>query len=83
MKQKSVTYRIVVTINGSQVAVWPSVVLAPQNDWDQLIPTQPEETNTLYIKAQIYRADKPSMVYREVHMTLDISGEGKDRKVNC
>lgn len=78
----SVTYRIVVTISGAQVATWSPVVLAPQEEWEQPVSVKPEAA-AMYVEAKLYRADKPGIVYREVHMTLNSSGGSTDRKVQC
>jgi uncharacterized membrane protein len=66
----SVTYRVVMTINGAQVTTWPSVVLAPQAEWDQSVSIKKGATDNMYIEARIYRGDKPDTVYRNVHLTF-------------
>jgi uncharacterized membrane protein len=66
----SVTYRITMTMNGAPVITWPSVVLAPQEEWDRLVPMPPTAAEEVYIEGQLYRLDKPAAVYREVHVTL-------------
>ena len=66
----SVTYRVVMTINGAQATTWSSVVLAPQAEWNQSVSIKPGATDNIYIEARLYRADKPETVYRNVHLTL-------------
>jgi uncharacterized membrane protein len=66
----SITYRITMTMNGAPVITWPSVVLAPQEEWDRLVPIPPTAAEEVYIEGQLYRLDKPAAVYREVHVTL-------------
>lgn len=66
----SVTYRITMAVNGTQVTLWPSVVLAPQQGWNHLVPIAPGTAKNGYVEAQLYRLDKPQAVYREVHVTL-------------
>jgi uncharacterized membrane protein len=78
-----VTYRIVVTSNGTKLTTWSSIVLAPQQEWDQSIPVKSEAANVIYIEARLYRADKPEVVYREVHMIFNNSARNKDQKVLC
>ncbi len=79
-----VTYRIVVTINGTQVNSWSSVVLAPQEKWNQSISINPEAAASIYIEAQLYRADKPNSTYRDVHLTMHSAREGKNgQKQQC
>ncbi|SRR5712692_2043216 len=66
----SVTYRITMTMNGVPAITWPSVVLAPQEEWDRLVPIPPTAAEEVYIEGRLYRLDKPAAVYREVHVTL-------------
>jgi uncharacterized membrane protein len=65
----SVTYRIVLTVNKVQVMTWPSVVLAPQEQWDQSVPIASGTTGSVYVEVRLYKLDKPEIVYREVHVT--------------
>ncbi|HCI82129.1 MAG TPA: hypothetical protein DHW02_20845, partial [Ktedonobacter sp.] len=66
----SVTYRVVMTTNGSQVTTWPSVVLAPQQEWNRLVPVTVGATGSTFVEVQLYRLDKPQSVYRQVHLTV-------------
>jgi uncharacterized membrane protein len=66
----SVKYRITMTMNGVPAITWPSVVLAPQEEWDRLVPIPPTAAEQVYIEGRLYRLDKPAAVYREVHVTL-------------
>jgi uncharacterized membrane protein len=66
----SVTYRITMTMNGVPAITWPSVVLAPREEWDRLVPIPPTAAEQVYIEGRLYRLDKPAAVYREVHVTL-------------
>jgi uncharacterized membrane protein len=77
------TYRIVMTVNNSQTANWPSVALMPQQDWNQLVPIKPATTETMSIAVQLYKADRPDAVYRETHVTLSNSGSGKNHTITC
>ena len=65
-----VTYSVTMTIEKAQAATWPSVVLAPQGEWDRLVPIPPMATDNVFVEVQLYRVDKPQAVYREVNMTL-------------
>jgi uncharacterized membrane protein len=70
-----VTYRVVMTINNGQPRNWSSVVLTPQQEWSQSVVVNAGSANSvgtgsLYVQAQLYRADKPTAVYRSVHVTL-------------
>jgi uncharacterized membrane protein len=77
----SVTYRVVMTINGSQVSTWSSIALAPQEKWGQSISIKPGASDNLYIEARLYRADKPEAVYRNVHLTLHSLTRNKDEQI--
>ncbi len=66
----TVTYRIILTINKTQVTPWPSIVLAPQEAWNRSMPITPGVSSSVNVEAQLYRLDKPSAAYREVHVTL-------------
>ncbi|HEV7237304.1 MAG TPA: DUF1616 domain-containing protein [Ktedonobacteraceae bacterium] len=70
----TVTYRVTMTMNGQTLRIWPSVVLKPDQTWNQVVPIAPDGTHSLYIEAQLYRLDQPQTVYRNVHLTLHPSG---------
>jgi uncharacterized membrane protein len=76
----SVTYRIVMTMNGTQVMTEPSVVLAPQGEWDRLVPVTLTTAGNAYIEVRLYRLDRPETVYREVTLTLHLLSKSKDEK---
>lgn len=66
----SVTYKVSVLVNGVQVKRWSTVVLAPQEKWDHQVPISVVLNSSMFVKAVLYRLDKPGVVYREVHLTL-------------
>ena len=66
----SETYRLTMTTNGDSVATWPSLSLAPQDAWVHLVPITPGTAKNIVVEAQLYRLDKPEVVYREVNLTL-------------
>jgi uncharacterized membrane protein len=72
----SVTYRIMVMANGIQVTSWPSIILATQQEWDQLVSVN-AVTGSMLVDARLYRADKPGTAYRNVHLTFHISTRSK------
>ncbi|GAC1398992.1 MAG: hypothetical protein NVS4B12_05010 [Ktedonobacteraceae bacterium] len=76
----STTYRITMTTNGGQATSWSSIVLAPQQKWQHLVPIAPEAIDTIYVEAQLYRLDKPQTVYRSVHITLPNAIESTNGK---
>ena len=79
----TVTYRITVAVNDVQVNTWPTVILVPQHEWDQLVALPATSINSLYVEAKLYKLDQPEAVYREVHVTLNSLGGSKDRKIQC
>jgi hypothetical protein len=66
----SVTYRVVMRMNGVRVRTWPAIVLAPQQEWDQVISVIPPTAGDVSIEVRLYRVDQPKVVYRNVHVTL-------------
>jgi|SRR5579864_1198974 len=67
----SENYRIEVTSNGKQVAVWPSITLATQQEWSyQLAVSLVGAADGAVVDARLYRQDQPGKIYREVHVTL-------------
>lgn len=82
----STAYRITVTTNGKQLTSWPSIILAPQQKWQQVLPIISDATDTLYVEAQLYRLDQQQTTYRSVHLTLTNTAEstnGKKRTCNA
>jgi len=71
----SESYQIEVTSNGKQVASWPSITLAAQQEWDHQLSVSPTPTgDTAVVDARLYRLDQPGTIYREVHVTLQSCG---------
>jgi Protein of unknown function (DUF1616) len=66
------TYRIDMTANGAQVNMWPLVVLAPRQKWEQLASIGSNGRGSVYIEVRLYRASNLQVVYREVNVTLHI-----------
>jgi uncharacterized membrane protein len=66
----TVIYRVVMRMNGVRVRTWPGVVLAPQQEWDQLVEVKPTSPGNAYVEVRLYRLDQPGVVYRNVHVTL-------------
>ena len=79
----SVTYRITVAVNGAQLNTWPSVVLAPHEEWKQLVPIPLLSTNSVYVEARLYKSGRPETVYRDVHLILNNSKGSKNQKLAC
>ncbi len=73
-------YRITVTVNGTILHAWPSVVLAPQEEWDQFVSLSPGMVGNMYIEGQLYQSNKPATVYKKVNVMLHLLSNSKDRK---
>lgn len=65
-----VTYRITMTVKQAQATTWPSIALAPGQEWDRLVPIPPGATDNVSVEVQLYRLNKPQAVYRQVNVTL-------------
>lgn len=72
----SVTYSVSMTMNGTEVATWRAIALAPQEKWSLLVPINPGAANTVYVEAKLYRFDKPTSVYQQVNLTITKGIEG-------
>lgn len=70
-----ITYRVTMTINGTEVDTWSPITLAPQQEWDQEVPLKPADMNKSYIEARLYRSDQPASVYQRVNLTFP-AGKG-------
>lgn len=80
----SVTYRVVMTVNGVPVQTWSSIALASQQEWDHVVPITLNQvkklTKNTEIEAQLYRMDTSSVVYRQVHIYLPVLVKSPDGK---
>jgi uncharacterized membrane protein len=77
-----VTYRIIMTMNSTQIANWSSVSLFPREQWEQIEPVNPGNSSNTFVEVRLYRLDKPQTVYRKVDLTLDNLGKGKGGPCN-
>jgi uncharacterized membrane protein len=69
-ESEAVRYRIQVTENQEAIASWPSIVLAPQQEWISRVPIITKTADKVYIEARLYSSDKPASVYQQVDFTL-------------
>ena len=68
----SVTYHAAMTINRRQTMSWSALVLAPSQVWERSIAVTPTTKKAMFVEVRLYRNDKPTVMYREVHMTLHV-----------
>jgi hypothetical protein len=74
-----VAFRVTMTTNEVQVTTWSSIILAPQQEWQQLVPVPLGVDSNTSVDVRLYRLDKPSSVYRQVHLTVhNVQGKGRD-----
>lgn len=76
----TVTYRVIVTINGAQFDTGVPVTLAPRKEWVQVVPVAIRINSAVLVEARLYRLDKPASVYRKVNLTLHNSIGSKDSR---
>ncbi len=73
----TIEYRIVVTMNGNLIRTWPSVVLASQQEWDQVVSLSRGPADNMYVEGKLYQSNKPATVYQKVNVTLHLLGNNK------
>ena len=76
------TYHAVMTINGVQIMSWSALALAPNQVWERSIAITPTKTKNMLVKVILYMNDKPTVVYRAVHMTLNVLSNAQ-KVVHC
>lgn len=69
----STTFNVALTVNNAPANSWSAIVLEPQQKWTQLVTVTPGPTSSISVEARLYREGQPSTVYRDVHLTFDIS----------
>lgn len=70
-----VKYRAVMTTNKTLTRTWPSISLAPKQQWNQIEPITVGTSTSLVIGVQLYRLDQPQTLYRHVDLTLHVSSK--------
>jgi len=78
----SVVYHAVVTINSVQKISLPTLTLAPNQLWERSVVVTPTNTKAIFVEMKLYRNDKPVVIYREVHITLNVLMSGK-KTLSC
>lgn len=70
----SMKYNLTLTVNNQRITGnWSTITLLPEEKWVQRVPVTPEAQNDLHVEAQLYRTDRPDVMYREVHLTFHVS----------
>ncbi len=80
-ENSSVSYHTVMTINGMQTMSLPMLVLTPNQLWERSITIPPTTTKNMFVQVKLYRNDKPTVVYRKVHITLTVLMNGQGQRV--
>lgn len=76
-EKDSITYHAVMTVNSIKTMAWSSLVLAPDQTWERSIAVKLATTKDMFVELKLYRDDKPTVVYREVHLTLTVASTGQ------
>lgn len=71
-EKDSVTYHAVMTVNSTETMSWSALVLAPNQTWERSISVTLATPKELFVEVKLYRDDKPTEIYREVHLTLTV-----------
>lgn len=82
-EKTSVTYRVTVSVNNIQLALLPSMTIAPQKEWDMLVPVLPGAAGSAYVSAQLYRVSQPKSAYRTVDLLVPNLGGNTQGKATC
>ena len=77
-----VVYHAVVTMNSIQKMSWPTLTLAPNQLWERSVVVTPTTAKNVFVEMKLYRNDRPTVMYREVYMTLTVLVRGK-KIVSC
>lgn len=64
------TYRVAMTANGAAINTWPSIQLAPHQQWNQSVSIHSIQPGPLSIEARLSLVKTPDVIYREVHITI-------------
>ncbi len=79
-----VTYRLTMAVDGKLTESWLSIALTPHQEWNQAVLLTVKNTKSAYVQANLYRLDKPGVLYRSVHLMLHNMSDGKNEKaVSC
>jgi uncharacterized membrane protein len=70
-----VTYRITMTMNSTQIVIWPSVSLVPREQWEKIEPVIPGTRSDTFVEVRLYRLDKTQAAYQKVDLTLHSLGK--------
>jgi uncharacterized membrane protein len=73
-----VTYHVMLMVNSFEAGTWSSITLAPEREWVQSALVTPQSATSVRVEAQLYREDKPGILYRDVHLTFYIATGGKN-----
>ncbi len=79
----SVSYRLNLSVNGKTAQIWASIVLAPHQQWNQAVQVVLNPQEDAYVKAELYRLDRPETVYRSVNLLLRSVSAAKSGAGHC
>lgn len=67
------TYYVVLTVNGVQANTWSPIALSPHEEWTQTVTLPSSNATSVSVQAELYRTNNLSNVYRNVHLTFQVS----------
>lgn len=71
MESRAMNYRLVITIDGTVTAVWNSIDLNPNEQWERTLVLQKvNRAGAIQVEAMLYRTDDPLTVYRHTLLWL-------------
>ena len=77
-------YKVILTANEVPLYTWSPVTLAPKQQWLESVNINPGDAESgASIDAQLYRLDRPGIIYREAHLALNSSGGSAGGKLVC
>ena len=72
----SETYRLVVRAASYRLAAWPKVVLGSNRQWTTLLRLPPALPSSTRVEADLYRANRPGVIYRHVSFHVPAATTG-------
>jgi uncharacterized membrane protein len=77
-------YSVTLTVNGNPVNTWPIVTLDIQQEWSKQVSLKSEIAENISVEVRLYWADKPGILYRDVHLTLhSLKGANNGLEQQC
>lgn len=79
LESTTIRYNVTITVNGT-LQTLPSVTLAPQQEWKQLVPITTGASNSMRVEGQVYQSNQPANTYKKATLTLQLLSGGTNGK---